>query len=298
MEHYHQMRSACGLASALMLLKPGADTSSKILLDATSELLERQYPGLKSIFDRVGTRYQLAEAFLLLESARSEAIQDALAEHDAAVYQDIVAVILYEMRVRLCGRRAGGGPMAEMLDAYSETGKIPARLLEAYATVVKSNVEVKLLMALFGYEQVAFSGSEDGTGALPVSALSRKRGLKERLSTDARSAGEAFLIDNFDKCGILVLKDAHWSAIKAMIIEDGHAWSLHFIDPGIARGREFRLDPWDPRARLYFFRKEPALLTVMAGLVKGLLEDRETAADGGPKPTLEDPERNKDKERV
>jgi hypothetical protein len=279
-----------------MLLKPGADTSSKILLDATSELLEREYPGLKSNLDRVGTRYQLAEAFLLLEATRSEAIQDALAKHDAAAYEDILAVILYEMRVRLCGRRARGGPMADMLDAYAETGKIPVKLLEAYATVVKSNVEVKLLMALFGYQQVAFPGSEDGTGALPVLALARKRGSKDRVSTKDRSAGEAFLIDHFDKCGILVLKDAHWSAVKTLIIEDGHAWSLHFLDPGIARGREFRLDPWDSRARLYFFRKEPSLQAIMKGLVNGLLERREHGGDGSPRPVIEDREKSRDKE--
>jgi hypothetical protein len=279
-----------------MLLKPGAENSSKILLDTTSELLERDYPGLKSNLDRVGTRYQFTEAFLLLVTGRADAIQDALAKCDAAAYEDILAVILYEMRVRLCGRRAEGSPMADMLDTYTETGKIPAKLLEAYATVVKSNVEVKLLMALFGYQQVAFPGSEDGTGALPVSALARKKGSKDRGSTKDRSAGEAFLIDNFDKCGILVLKDAHWSAIKALTIEDGHAWSLHFLDPGISRGREFRLDPWDQRARLYFFRKEPALQSTMAGLVNGLLERRENAGNGNPRPALEDREGNKDKE--
>ncbi len=281
-----------------MLLKPGADTNSKILLDATSELLDREYPGLKSSLDRVGTRYQLAEAFLLLEAARTDAVQGALAERDAAVYEDILAVILYEMRVRLCGRRAGDSPMAEMLDAYTETGKIPAKLLEAYATVVKSNVEVKLLMALFGYRQVQFPGSEDGTGALPVSALARKRGSKDLVSTKNRSAGEAFLIDNFDKCGILVLKDAHWSAIKTLTIEEGHAWSLHFLDPGVTRGREFRLDPWDSRARLYFFKKEPAIQSTMAGLVNGLLGRRGQAKDSGPRPALEENERNRDKEGV
>ncbi len=281
-----------------MLLKPGAETSNKILLDATSELLEREYPGLKSIFDRVGTRYQLAEAFLLLDAAKSDAVQDALVKHDATAYEDILAVILYEMRTRLCGRRTGISTMAEMLDAYVETGKIPANLLEAYATVVKSNVEVKLLMALFGYKQVMFPGSEDGTGALPVSTLAQKRGSKDHVSTKDRSAGEAFLIDNFDKCGILVLKDAHWSAIKALIIVDGHTWTLHFLDPGIARGREFRLDPFDPRARLYFFQREQALQAKMASLVNGMQERRKQVKDRSSRPVLEERERKSDKEEV
>ncbi len=286
------MRAACGLASALMILKPGADTGSKILLDATSELLEQEYPGLRSGLDRVATRYQLAAAYLLLQAARSDAIQDALVKQDAAVYEDIQPVILYEMRVRLCGKRAGGGPIGAMLDAYTETGRIPAKLVEAYATVVKSNVEVKLLMALFGYRQVAFPGSEDGTGALPMIAVSGKRGTKDHLASKDGAAGEAFLIDNFDSCGILVLKDAHWSAVKSLNIEEGHVWSIYFLDPGTSREREFRLDPWDLRARLYFFKKVPGLQATMARLVNGLLEHHEPAGGGGLQPAHEEGVKN------
>ncbi|MEX2680494.1 MAG: hypothetical protein Q6373_002765 [Candidatus Sigynarchaeota archaeon] len=258
-------------------MKPGTDSTTKIQLDETSELLDREYPGLKSSLDRVGTRYQLACAYLLLRAARSDAIQDALAKFDAVMYEDIQPVILYEMRVRLCGKR--GGPIADMLDTFTETGKVTARLLESYATTVKSNVEVKLLMALFGYKQVAFPGSSDGTGALPVVEISRKRGIKERSAIKDRVASETFLIDNFNTCGILILKDAHWSAVKSLIIEDGHVWSICFLDPGISREREFQLDPWDARARLYFFKKDPVLQATMARLVHDLLEQSEMAGN-------------------
>nr|MDO8086942.1 hypothetical protein [Candidatus Sigynarchaeum springense] len=276
-----------------MILKPGADSNCKVLLDETSELLDREYTGLKPSLNRVGTRYQLACAYLLLQAARSETIQEALVKYDAALYEDIQPVILYEMRVRMCGKRAGSGPIADMLDVFIETGKVPARLLESYATTVKSNVEVKLLMALFGYKTVAFPGSEDGTGALTVAKASGKRWTKGCPAARDRSADEAFLMDNFDTCGILVLKDAHWSAVKSLTIEDGHEWSLHFLDPGIPRGQEFRLDPWNPRARLYFFKKDPGLQSKMARLVRGLLERPEPAEKGVTKPALEEKEKEK-----
>ncbi|MBN2154133.1 MAG: hypothetical protein JW839_21940 [Candidatus Lokiarchaeota archaeon] len=277
-----------------MILKPGSVPNSKILLDAASELLDREYPGLKPSLDRVGTRYQLATTYLLLRAARSEAIQEALSKYDLAVYEDIQPVILYEMRVRLCGKRGGGGPIADMLDAYTETGGITAKLLEAYATVVKSNVEVKMLMALFGYRQVVFPGSEDGTGALPMVAVTGGRGAKERLKPKGSSTGEAFLTDHFDRCGILVLKDAHWSAVKSLFIEDGHVWALFFLDPGLPRNKEFRLDPWDSRARLYFFKREPGLEKTMAGLVHGLLEGHEAVVNGGTTPAAKEKKEDRD----
>lgn len=263
-----------------MLLKPGTSSTTKIVLDATSEFLEREYTGLRHLFERVGTRYQLAEAFLLMKAMSTEAIQEMLSKHDATTYEDIIPVIRYEMRARVCGRRTAG-QMVSMLDTFTETGKIHPQLLEAYATVVKSNVEIKLLMALFGFHQIPYAGSEDGTGALPVSSLSGKKGSRVIQRGDSRSAGEIFLIDNFDKCGILVLKDAHWSAIKGLVLLDGRVLSLYFLDPGINRDREFRLDPWDARARLYFFSKESRLETGMSGIVNDMFLKDDPGQEGG-----------------
>lgn len=264
-----------------MVLKPGANSNSKVLLDTTSEFLEREYAGLKRLLERAGTRYQLAEAFLLLKAMCSDAIQEALATHDAASYEDIMPVIRYEMQERVRGRRTAG-LVVEMLDSFVKSGEIPAQLLEAYATVVKSNVEIKLLMALFGYRPVPYPGSDDGTGALPVSALARgkPKGTKEATASGHRSAGEAFLIDNFDKCSILVLKDAHWSAIKTLVVEDGTVWAMYFLDPGITSNREFHLDPWDARARLYLFTRDAVLEASMARLVHAMLSSKEHGTEG------------------
>ena len=265
MTHYHQMRAACGLASALMVLRPRSDGTVREILDKASADVQRDCQGLKSMLDSENTRHQVAAAFILLKTAISDLVQEMLAQHDPAAYEDIQAVILYEMRTRLRVKRTGSAANQGIVDEYVDTGKITGQLLQSYAMIVKSNVELKLLLAMFGYQFVPFPGSTDGTGALSL-GHGPKRGKVVEPSTrksyayTSPSLAIAFLIQNFDDCGILVCRNAHWSAIKAMAIADNRLEALYYLDPGSTTNKEFTLNMNDPSSRLYCFRKNAGLL--------------------------------------
>ena len=262
MVHYHQMRAACGLASAAMIVQPRENAEARRLLDAAGAALGVSCRNMKSLLGVEGTRYQMAESYILLKIAISDDIGTMLAKHHEQIYEDIQAVILHEMRTRLLMKYKKSTTMTTILDEYVETGSIPCKLVEAYATVMKSNVELKLLLAAFGFQPVPFPGSRDGTGSIVITHRGKQ--------TDAWQ----FMLSNFNDCGILAWQGFHWSAVKAIIESDGEVDAIYCLDPGSMTARNLPLDPHDSSTSLYFFKKNTALLEKMVPLVETQLGNK------------------------
>lgn len=280
MVHYHQLRSACGLASALMILQPRKNVETLRVLDLASANLEVLCHGMKRLLGPENTRHQLCSAYILLKMIISDSIGSMLVNYNKRIYEEIQAVILHEMRMRLSMKYQKSTVMDTILDDYMDSGTLPCKLVEAYATVMKSNVELKLLLAAFGFQPVPFPGSIDGTGAL----VFRLYGQNIRMRTDStrdstsksvqNNAGY-FMISNFDECGILSWQGFHWSVVKSITESDGHVDAIYCLDPGSPTSRELRLDTRDPATCLYFFKKNITLLEKMLPLVENLLETAE-----------------------
>ena len=255
MAHFHQMRSACGLASSLMIVQPRDNDVARRVLEMAAARLEASCHAMKMALNAEVQRFQLAAAYILLKMSISDSVGGVLTRHDELIYGDIQAVILHEMRTRLCAKYKKSTTMASILDDYVATGSVPCKLVEAYATVMKSNVELKLLLAAFGLQPVLFPGSTDGTGALVI--------------THHGDQGDAwrFMLSNFDECGILAWQGFHWSAVKAIIETDGEVDAIYCLDPGTPAARGLPLDPRDSRTSLYFFKKNAVLIEQVLPLV-------------------------------
>ena len=232
---------------------------------------------MKILLGTETTRHQLGAAYILLKMAISDGIGSMLTKHNRQIYEDIQAVILHEMRARLCMKSKKDTSMASIMDDYVDNRNLPCKLIETYTTVMKSNVELKLLLAAFGFQSLPFPGSRDGTGSVVFGFIgrnSRARSVPAGDSTGKAVQADAwhFMTSNFDECGILAWQGSHWSVVKRMHESDGRVDAIFCLDPGSTSAREARLDSRDPSTCLYFFKKNPALLEQMRPLVEALLE--------------------------
>jgi hypothetical protein len=276
MVHFHQMKAACGLASALMVSQPRKNPDIHMLLDTAATILDTSCRDLKAQLNAESSRYQLGAAFILLKLATSDAIGEMLTTLDKTIYEDIQAVMLYEMRARLTTKYKASTTMATILDEFVDSDKLPCKLVEAYATVIKSNVELKLLLAAFGFKPVPFPGSRDGTGALVFPrqgqrGMSKNQNAKDSSMNSKQYDGSSFLLANFDDSAVLAWQGFHWSAVKSINETDGHVDAIYCLDPGSYHARELRLDTRDPGTCLYLFKKDTALLEKLRPLVHALL---------------------------
>lgn len=273
MPHYRQMTSACGLTAALMAIQPNVDRGAKDLLDKLAQKCLVMFPGLEDMLDTENSRHQVAAAYLILLAARSSDIEEQLTRFDPANYEYIQSVIIYELEKRMQGKVGKiGKPLEKLLEGYAKKGTIDKTFLREYTTRIKTDIELKLLMALFGHAFVRFPYSPDGTGSVSFEQIdnivSSNLVKDETLNTydEIYEFMLTFVEAKFDTCTMLINTGFHWvTAQKLVLDEDKRVPDLYYLDPS-SSSKPLKLVDWTRGKSFYLFAPDPALRAGMPAL--------------------------------
>ncbi len=266
--HVRQLQASCGLATAIMALNPWHEPRAKELLDLVNERVLETLPGLRHFLEKENTRYQFDAAYIILKSAISDKIHECLVEHDPAIYEFFRDVILYDINTKLgiYERKAKNISERPVRD-FIERGTISAGLLKLYAGIIKTDIELKLLLAVFGYQFVPYPRCTDGTGSVLFSAL-----LYTKNGHANAEGGIGFLTGHFGRGKALINKGSHWVVVKKMITREGNPIELYYIDPSSVAPVETILGRHEKNARVYMFKHVTSLGEKMRVELQSLLE--------------------------
>ncbi|MHA1791172.1 MAG: hypothetical protein ACTSVI_00925 [Promethearchaeota archaeon] len=279
MPHYQQLKDACGLSAVLMMIQPNIDKASRELLEKIGDKIKQAFPGLSSLMEDANTKHQVAAAFTILKAAKSDEIGDYLKRFDKDNYEFIQEVILHELQKRMTGQPGRiGRSLEKKLENYIKKGTFDKTFLQEYTTKIKTDVELKLLLACFGYRFVQFPYSPDGTGSInleTIDSIVKNNLIRDEESNNYDEVLEfmlTFLKVNFDKCMILINIGFHWVPAAKIIIEDKRFPELYYLDSSRTRGELVKLTHWKSSKYFYFFRQDPILKIDMQRFLKRILE--------------------------
>jgi hypothetical protein len=281
MPHYRQLTSACGLTAALMAIQPNIDFHAQTLLDKVAKKCQSIYENMGELLKTPNARHQVAAAYMILKAAKSEEVCKFLSAFDTAEYEFIHEVILFELRKRLTGKaKFTTRSLEKLVEAYQKKGSIDRGFLYEYVMRVKSDKELKLLMALFGYKFVHFIYSVDGTGAINFEHIDQILGSGLIKDDSLNTYDEifefmlAFLEVNFAKSMILLNTGDHWVTLQKLIIEDEKRQpEIYFLDPSTTE-TPLKLFDLKTSAWYYVFQPDENLRAGITPVIEKLLDVR------------------------
>ncbi|MBD3188283.1 hypothetical protein GF325_15720 [Candidatus Bathyarchaeota archaeon] len=277
MQHYQQLQSACGIAACLMILAPGVNESIGNFLDAVGQRVKSTFPSMSDWIDDTQSRHQVACALIILKAAQSKEIHDCLTEYDPENYEYIQEVITYELRKRMKGKVGRGKSLEKRLDSYLKNGKLDNVFLREYTTRIKTDVELKLLLACFGYRFTRFPYSPDGTGSINLEMIDHviKSGL---IQDDAMNNYDeilefmlTFLKVNFSKGHVLINTGFHWVPAVKLQLEDRRFPELYYLDSTHQQGDLVKLMEWKSSKWFYLFQMDPKLKKAISSVVSSIM---------------------------
>ncbi|MBD3186851.1 hypothetical protein GF325_08505 [Candidatus Bathyarchaeota archaeon] len=252
MQHVRQVGASCGLASAVMALQPWTNPR----VNATFEAIMNAYSlgtRLRRWLNKNSTRYQLAAALALLHAIRDVEFMEYLASRDD-FYNAICAVAKAEAGARIRPNKTiwKKEPKPHW---KGDTAPIKPAIINDYARSMKTNVELSLLMAIFGRYLIPWDGCKDGTGAVVMN--------RDVEVGDA----QGFFIKHFDQSAILFNGGFHWVAVKRLVHDGTTLLSVSCKDPAFFHGREVEMHPCKRGGRFYFFREDASLVKRSKGFL-------------------------------
>ncbi|MHA1714401.1 MAG: hypothetical protein ACTSXP_02045, partial [Promethearchaeota archaeon] len=209
-----------------------------------------------------------------------EILEKHLTSHDPVNYEYIQSVIIHELKKRMVGRVSRISRSIEKdLNEYLNKGRITTNFLKEYTTKIKTDIELKLLMASFGFTLKRFPYSIDGTGSLDFSLapliiesdLVKDEALKTRKAMYRFM--NTFLQENFKNSAIIINTGFHWVAACKLVIDDdrGGAIKLFYLDPA-HNSHPVLLRKWSYNKKFYFFNLDEKLNDIIRTDIIKILE--------------------------
>lgn len=282
MPHYSQVTNACGITAVLMAIQPNIDVQAQQLLEKIVSKARLMYGNLDGLLDPVNSRHQVSAAYLLLKCAMSAKVHEILSSYDPENYEYVQGVLEYEIRNRMAGKsEKHGKSLDKMVDAYLKKGEkwdIDKVFLYEYTTRIKTDVELKLLMALFGYKFIRFPYSADGTGSINFDTIEQVISSNVIKDDQLNSYDEifefmiTFLEVHFDKCVTIINTGAHWVTGQQLILQDEKRIpELYYLDP-TSTSKPIRLNDWKRSIWFYLFQPDPQLRDRMKPVIEKVVE--------------------------
>ncbi len=279
MPHYKQLTSACGLTAVLQAIQPNQDPFTLSLLENVAKRCSSSFPALEDMLkDDESTRHQVVTAYILLRAARSDEISSLLKDYDADNYEFTRDIITYELERRMVGKSAMFNEnLDKYLKSYFKKGNIDRAFLAEYTTRVKTDAELKLLMALFGYKFVRFPYSADGTGAINFALIENMIDLNIIQDESANNYDDifefmlTFMELHFEKGVILINTGFHWVTAQRLILEDDkRVPELFYLDPSTG-SKPSKLTDFKSNIWFYIFQFDQDLRDRISDPVKRIL---------------------------
>jgi hypothetical protein len=282
MPHYSQITNACGITAVLMAVQPNIDVQAQHLLEKIVSKARIMYGDLDGLLEPVNSRHQVAAAYLLLKCAMASKVHELLASYDPDNYEYVQGVIEYELRNRMAGKSEKyGKSLDKMVNAYLKKGEkwdIDKVFLYEYTTRIKTDVELKLLMALFGYKFVRFPYSADGTGSINFDTIEQVISSNVIKDDQLNSYDEVFefmitfIEVNFDKSVTIINTGSHWVTAQQLVLQDEKRIpELYYLDP-TSTPKPIRLGDWKRNIWFYLFQPDEQLRDRMKPVIEKVLD--------------------------
>ncbi|TFG18542.1 MAG: hypothetical protein EU530_08975 [Promethearchaeota archaeon] len=241
-----QLPNACGLSSTLMLIDP-------IQNEQIGKILNQVWDHVKktNVIEQSRREFQWAFAlnYLLLKSAIPNALFEYIkslnAEELDHYYIGLESTLRFYQQEHL---KAKNDFIVNAFEDFFARGLITQFVLAQHIDLFKHNPEIRILMAIFGYEFVR-QPSPDGTGALFFTA-------EELKNLDLSSAKKKInvLRSEFVKgARIMVGFSFHWVALTNVFTSNGNT-HISINDPS-GEKYDLPLTNLSDRDRFYFYRK-------------------------------------------
>ena len=229
---YQQLMSSCGLASLLMLLDPESNPPLRAFLNQIHQIIR---PLILKITPDLGLEfnYQYVFQYLLLKAESQEAdsfqfLYTYLLDQFPSGYADQCAICNYQLLSKRDFYLESN--LYDLVRAYDrfllERSIVSPALLKDETSTIKSGFNLKILMAIFGFEFLPHE-SGDGTGALYLSKATKKEFLLLLL--------EGHLDEHIR---ILFNDHNHWMAMVGLYPKNLKKWRKG-VDP-IAQKRSIK----------------------------------------------------------
>ncbi|MFX0102036.1 MAG: hypothetical protein ACFFCS_20895 [Candidatus Hodarchaeota archaeon] len=278
MPPYHQLRSACGITAVLMLIRPNEDKFISSILHKIGNKLWKSYASLGTLIKDKNSMHQVALAYLLLKLALNEEVQELLDGFNKDDYEYTQEVVWYEMKRRLTrGSHKKAKFLEEQLEKFQEKGEISKGLLKEYATRIKTDRELKLLLAAFGYKVVPFPYSPDGTASINfglVDHIVESGIIKDDDINNPKGLllyMFSFLKEHFQDHIVLINTGFHWISAKKIIGDDEEKrMTLLYMDPSHP-SKPRKLSFINTKQNIYFFKQDDKLKAIMKEFLEKIL---------------------------
>lgn len=283
MPHYVQITNACGITAVLMAIQPNTDVQARKILEKVAQKCRVMYPGLNTWFEQENSRHQFAAAYMILKGSVSSRVHEFLTKRDADDYEFMNDIIGYELKKRMTGKSEKySKSLDKLVDLFLKKGEkadIDKVFLYEYTTRMKTDQELKLLMALFGYKFVRVPYSADGTGAVNFDMIDQIIAsgiIKEEGLNNYDEIYEfllAFIEVNFDKSVMIINTGAHWVTAQEMIVEDEKRLpQLFYLDPS-STSKPLLMNLSDKKSVwFYVFQTDEQLRHDITPIVENLLD--------------------------
>ncbi|MHA1402179.1 MAG: hypothetical protein ACTSSI_00260 [Candidatus Helarchaeota archaeon] len=191
---YGQIMNTCGFAATLMMLTPEKNRLSPLLNDITKKI--KLDPN-----EHHAINWQIACGYLLLKTHSHHLLRLKMQSkiQESMDYFDMMLENQMYQKKELA-KQHQHADLQRAVSIYMNRGIVRKILLMDYLNEYKTNLELRVLNALFGAEARLFN-SDDGTGSLVLTSISE---FKKHFS----------LLIECVKDGLLLGLPGHWVTVK------------------------------------------------------------------------------------
>ncbi|MHA1611685.1 MAG: hypothetical protein ACTSYU_06495 [Promethearchaeota archaeon] len=269
-----QLFNTCGLSTILMLTAKSSHLrqSNRVFL---SRVLQHIRPILIDKVDNldreISLQYVLQYLLLKVENRFTinyKFLHNYLNGKFGHVFDDQMAIHTYLMKQKMIHlNRTQNYSTYDSYRLYMEKrGLITPNLLRNEMFTMKSDLELKFLMEIFGYQFIPnlfnADASGDGTGALHIAPKKRKKDYEKikLLLTE---------ISSKPNYRILYGVHSHWVALTGMSEDETRGNVLiHYNDPMIPEARSIPLNEINETHRFYIFKESESDVVKLWGMIE------------------------------
>ncbi len=268
-----QLPNGCGLSSMLMFLDPLQDEN-------LAHFLDEAWKGISQIMMQHNIhqkefQWSFVLEYLLIKSLADNVIKEYIYEKQPD-YDVFSPLLSYD----LAGYRQGHMEqkreyIAEEYDNFFRTGIINQFLLTQHIGKMKTNMELKMLFELFGYEFVPYY-SDDPTCAV----IFTKKEMKNPKDPDVKERLD-FLKNEFNKGARIMLGSYHHWVVVSNIILTKKGYEMIINDSNVGKRYNINFRRLSDTDRFYVYKKrnidiKPLWNAIIKYLENEFVKERDT----------------------
>ncbi|MHA1673915.1 MAG: hypothetical protein ACTSYI_09825 [Promethearchaeota archaeon] len=272
-----QLFNTCGLSTVLMLTAKAShlQQNNRVFLSRVLQHIQPILVDKVENMDReISLQYVLQYLLLKIENpstANYQLVNKYLYDKFGHVFRDQITIHSHLMTEKMNFlNKMHDYSTYDSYRLYKEkSGLITPNLLRNEMFTMKSDLELKFLMEIFGFQfipnQFNPNDSGDGTGALYMASKKRKKDYEKIQILLTK-------ITSNPTYRVLYGVHSHWVALTGMSEdEDGGNVLIHYNDPMIPEAKTISLNEIDESHRFYVFKDSEAKVSELWGQIEQVI---------------------------